>query len=47
LQDENFNKKPNSSKKRPEKGQTDCLKANNKSQTSFAVLSFPYHKEKF
>jgi len=27
LPDENFNKKPNSTKKRPEKGQTDCLKA--------------------
>jgi len=27
LRDENFNKKPNNAKKRPEKGQTDCLKA--------------------
>jgi len=26
LPDENVNKKPNSPKKRPEKGQTDCLK---------------------
>ena len=30
LPDENFNKKPNSAKKRPEKGQTDCLKARKK-----------------
>jgi len=30
LPDENFNKKPNNAKKRPEKGQTDCLKANKK-----------------
>jgi len=27
LPDETFNKKPNSTKKRLEKGQTDCLKA--------------------
>ena len=30
LPDENFNKKPNSAKKRPENGQTDCLKARKK-----------------
>jgi len=30
LPDENFNKKPNIAKKRPEKGQTDCLKARKK-----------------
>jgi len=31
LPDENFNKKPNSAKKRSEKGQTDGLKARKKS----------------
>jgi len=30
LPDENFNKKPNNAEKRPEKGQTDCLKARKK-----------------
>jgi len=32
LADENFNKKPNNAKKRPEKGQTDCLKARKKNK---------------
>jgi len=32
LPDKNFNKKPNSTKKRPEKGQTDCLKARRKAE---------------
>jgi len=32
LPDENFNKKPNSAKKRREKGQTDCLKARKKAK---------------
>jgi len=31
LPDENFNKKPNNAK-RPEKGQTDCLKARKKAK---------------
>jgi len=30
LPDENFNKKPNNAKKRPEKIQSDCLKARKK-----------------
>jgi len=30
LPDENFNKKPNNAKKRPKKGQTDCLKVRKK-----------------
>jgi len=37
LPDENFNKMPNNAIKRPEKGQTDCLRPE-KSQTLFAVL---------
>jgi len=43
LPDENFNKKPNNAKQRPEKSQTGCLKAR-KSQTLFAVLPFFCHK---
>jgi len=47
LPDEKFNKKPNCAKKRPEKGQTDCLIGQKKSQTLFAVLTFLCHKEAF
>jgi len=35
LPDENFNKKPNGTKKRQEKGQTDCLKARKKAKLYF------------
>jgi len=41
--DANFNKKPNSAKKRPEKSQTDCLKASKK--PNFVALLFICHKE--
>jgi len=44
LPDENFNKKPNNAKNWPEKGQTDCLKAE-KSQTLFAVSPFLSRKK--
>jgi len=44
LPDEYFNKKPNSAKKRPEKGQSDCLKTGKKASL-FAVLLFNCHNE--
>jgi len=46
LPDENVNEKPNTAKKRPEKGQTDCLKAGKK-QTVFLVLPCLCHKKTF
>jgi len=46
LPDQNFNKKINNPEKRPEKGQTECLKTE-KSQTAFVVLPFLCHKERF
>jgi len=44
LTDENFNQKPNTAKKRPEKGQTDCVKVRKKAKL-FVVLLFLCHKE--
>jgi len=38
---ENFNKKPNNAKKRPEKGQTDCLKARKK-PNFICGIAFPF-----
>jgi len=41
LPDENVNKKPNTAKKRPEKGQTDCLKARKKHCISGITMPLP------
>jgi len=44
LPDEYVNKKPNNAKKKPQKGQTDCIKARKK-PNFLVILLFLCHKE--